>query len=142
VAGLFWEKSTAGWWLISQTNRSQKGEAVSIARLTHQHPDWSKHCISRAICDVCFVVLYTGKDAKHPRDRSLITQWSLTEPILHTKESRVTSYSFWVSTPTLRFRSKGANASFAHMPLQGFILSSNWSPNSSKIQGIFNFSRY
>jgi hypothetical protein len=22
VAGLFWEKSTAGWWLISQTNRA------------------------------------------------------------------------------------------------------------------------
>jgi hypothetical protein len=24
VAGLFWEKSTAGWWLISQTNRAVK----------------------------------------------------------------------------------------------------------------------
>jgi hypothetical protein len=23
VAGLFWEKSTAGWWLISQTNRAR-----------------------------------------------------------------------------------------------------------------------
>jgi hypothetical protein len=22
VAGLFWEKSTAGWWLISQANRA------------------------------------------------------------------------------------------------------------------------
>jgi hypothetical protein len=25
VAGLFWEKSTAGWWLISQANRARTG---------------------------------------------------------------------------------------------------------------------
>jgi hypothetical protein len=30
VAGLFWEKSTAGWWLISQTNMAQRVEHEQI----------------------------------------------------------------------------------------------------------------
>jgi hypothetical protein len=39
VAGLFWEKSTAGWWLISQMNRA-------IMYILY-----NKYTLERLVCD-------------------------------------------------------------------------------------------
>jgi hypothetical protein len=38
VAGLVWEKSTAGWWLISQANRAHLYCGVDFALRLTQHP--------------------------------------------------------------------------------------------------------
>ena len=100
-----------------------------------------KHTVFQEPFVMFLVVVIHWEGCRHPRERSLITQWSLTEPILHTKESRVTSYSFWVSTPALHFHSfwhdRRGNGELCPDALQGFLLSSNQSPNSSIIQGIF-----
>jgi hypothetical protein len=40
VADLLWEKSTAGWWLISQANRADKWDNLGI--ITEEHMKMQK----------------------------------------------------------------------------------------------------
>jgi hypothetical protein len=37
VAGLFWEKSTAGWWLISRKNRLSDTDHVLVRETERMH---------------------------------------------------------------------------------------------------------
>jgi hypothetical protein len=49
MADLFWEKSTAGWWLISQTNRAK----ITLSNMVDRE-SWFQICFFDEKCWSCY----------------------------------------------------------------------------------------
>ena len=133
--------------LHSVRNSTREAKASTIYQINSENIqiDSKAHCIPRAICDVfgrCYSLRRlqapTGEEFDHTvkSNRAHITYKRIKGNKLqflsiHTR----TSFSFVLAWSQGQWRALPRCSS-------GVLLSTNQSPNSSIIQGIFNFSRY